>query len=217
MSAWMLILGLVLMAALVLLLRRRPSDRAAAPRARAEQASMALGQSQLEPATPRGYSPKNVGNDASARPWESTYNEPLTPSGLEDARLWGVPDGFDVDDFLRTSRANFVSLQDAWDRADIASLRAMMTGGMLEQIQGQLNEREQQSGARAGGKTDVVMVEARLLGMEDLGEGHMASVEFSGLMREDGAGPSPFREIWSISRAKGGQGGWLVAGVQALQ
>jgi predicted lipid-binding transport protein (Tim44 family) len=46
----------------------------------------------------------------------------------------------------------------------------------------------------------------------------MASVEFSGMIREDAsAGPNPFREVWNITRPKSGSGGWLVAGVQALQ
>jgi predicted lipid-binding transport protein (Tim44 family) len=30
-------------------------------------------------------------------------------------------------------------------------------------------------------------------------------------------GPNPFREVWNITRPKAGGGGWLVAGVQALQ
>ena len=67
-------------------------------------------------------------------------------------------------------------------------------------------------------KTDVVMLEAQLLGIEDLGQGYMASVEFSGLIREEpSAGPTPFREVWNMTRPKEGQMGWLVAGVQALQ
>jgi predicted lipid-binding transport protein (Tim44 family) len=46
----------------------------------------------------------------------------------------------------------------------------------------------------------------------------MASVEFSGMMREGlSAGPSPFREVWNITRPRSGTGGWLVAGVQAMQ
>lgn len=61
------------------------------------------------------------------------------------------------------------------------------------------------------------MLDARLLGIEELESTYMASVEFSGLMREDAsAGPNPFREVWNITRSKHGQGGWLVAGVQAL-
>jgi predicted lipid-binding transport protein (Tim44 family) len=46
----------------------------------------------------------------------------------------------------------------------------------------------------------------------------MASVEFSGLIREDrSAGPSPFREVWNMTKPDDGSTGWLVAGVQALQ
>jgi predicted lipid-binding transport protein (Tim44 family) len=46
----------------------------------------------------------------------------------------------------------------------------------------------------------------------------MASVEFSGMIREEpSAGPSPFREVWNMTKPKAGTSGWLVAGVQALQ
>jgi predicted lipid-binding transport protein (Tim44 family) len=46
----------------------------------------------------------------------------------------------------------------------------------------------------------------------------MASIEFSGLIREEPtAGPSPFREVWNMTKPKTGSIGWLVAGVQALQ
>lgn len=167
------------------------------------------GDTQLDPVTPRGYSSKNVGNDASARPWEQ---HPAMPEPS-----WGVPEGFDTAGFLAVSKTNFVNLQAAWDRSDIAALRAMMTDGMLEQIKAQLAEREQIQG-EAANQTDVVMLEARLLGIEEVGPGYLASVEFSGLIREDAsAGPNPFREVWNITRAKSGPGGWLVAGVQALQ
>lgn len=212
-SVWVAILGLVVLVLVGLAAGRWLSSRGNAVRSRSGQTVMSS--MPHEPASLSSYSPKNVGNDASARPWESTYDIAPALAG-SDAASWGVPADFDVDAFLSASKANFINLQDAWDRADIARLRAMMTDEMLSQIQGQLAERERLSGSNDS-KTEVVMVEARLLGMEDLGEGHMANVEFSGLMREDGAGPSPFREIWSIARAKTGPAGWLVAGVQALQ
>ena len=66
--------------------------------------------------------------------------------------------------------------------------------------------------------TEVVILEAQLLGIEDLGDAYMASVEFSGMIREEpSAGPSPFREVWNMTKPKSGASGWLVAGVQALQ
>jgi len=187
----------------------------AAPRAPAD----------FEPTMPRSYSPKNVGNDASARPWERSapasleggHGGSMIGSALLGRQSWGIPAGFDTEGFLKASKNNFVNLQDAWDRADIPSLRAMMTDDMLVQIQGQLAERERQAGG-APNKTEVVMLEAQLLGIEETDADYMASVEFSGLIREDAsAGPNPFREVWNITRPKAGPGGWLVAGVQALQ
>lgn len=175
----------------------------------------------------RDYSPNNVGNDASARPWERTQQPldapPMSASGsiigsaLAGRPTWGIPEGFDSAGFLAASKTNFVRLQDAWDRADIPALRAMMTDEMIEQIQAQLAERESHTGAAAN-KTEVIKLEAQLLGIEELDALYMASVEFSGLIREDAsAGPNPFREVWNITRHKSGPGGWLVAGVQALQ
>lgn len=123
----------------------------------------------------------------------------------------------DADGFVFFTKRNFVTLQAAWDRSDIATLRSMMTDGMLEEIRAQLAERESQRGAEPN-HTDVVMIEAQLLGIEEMDDRYMASVEFSGMIREElSAGPSPFREVWNMTKSKSGNGGWLVAGVQALQ
>jgi predicted lipid-binding transport protein (Tim44 family) len=218
------LLAMVIMAVIGMVMRRR----AGATGPQASSPSMAYqgaGRSQFEPATPRSYQPQNVGNDASARPWERSGPAGLTAanggsqigSALQGSQNWGVPAGFDAEGFLKASKANFVSLQDAWDRSDIPALRAMMTDDMLEQIRSQLAEREESAGGRVN-KTEVVMLEAQLLGIEELHGEYMASVEFSGLIREEAsAGPNPFREVWNITRPKAGSGGWLVAGVQALQ
>ena len=225
------LLAAVVMAVIGMVMRRRAAANGSGNLAY-QNASGPLtqsGNSQFDPATPRTYSPQNVGNDASARPWErsgpasldtahpSAAGGSMIGAALMGRQTWGVPDGFDVEGFLKASKANFVSLQDAWDRSDIPSLRAMMTDGMLEQIRSQLAERETTSGASVN-KTEVVMLDAQLLGIEELDDEYMASVEFSGMIREDvSSGPNPFREVWNITRPKTGSGGWLVAGVQALQ
>ena len=189
---------------------------------------------------PPQYSPNNVGNDASARPWERSSmafdanraaqdgagggaggaggaGGVVIGSGLSGSQNWGVPDGFDTDGFLAAAKRNFVTLQAAWDRSDINALRSMMTDSMLDEIRTQLSEREAHRGTQPN-HTDVVMIEAQLLGIEELGDGYMASVEFSGMIREElSAGPSPFREVWNMTKPKTGSAGWLVAGVQALQ
>ena len=179
-------------------------------------------------ASPAAYSPANVGTDASARPWErnsmsfdggdaGTAPGSMIGSAIVGSQGWGVPAGFDADGFLSAAKANFVTLQAAWDKSDISALRAMMTDTMLREIQTQLAEREAHTGVPAN-QTDVVKIEAQLLGIEDLGEAYMASVEFNGMIREEPtAAPNPFREVWNMSKPKNGQSGWLVAGVQALQ
>jgi len=178
-------------------------------------------------ATPAAYSPANVGNDASARPWErNSMAFDSSPAGSESGSMigsalvgshgWGVPAGFDTEGFLSAAKANFVTVQAAWDKSDIHALRAMMTDTMLLEIQTQLAEREAHTGAPAN-QTDVVKIDAQLLGIEDLGEAYMASVEFNGMIREEPASaPNPFREVWNMTKPKNGQSGWLVAGVQAL-
>lgn len=182
---------------------------------------------------PASYKPEHVGNDASARPWErssmgfdSVRPEAMAAapvagsmigSALTGAQTWGVPAGFDTDGFLAACKANFVTLQDAWDRSDIQNLRAMMTDEMLAQIKTQLAERETHTGGVIN-KTEVGMLNAQLLGIEELSDVYMASVEFSGMIKEDASsGPSPFREVWNMTKPRNGASGWLVAGVQALQ
>jgi len=173
---------------------------------------------------PRQYNPEKVGNDASARPWEQFSAAPqqgggsMIGSALAGSQNWGVPEGFDAEGFLGAAKRNFATLQAAWDKSDIATLRSMMTDSMLDEIRGQLNERESQRGGEHPNHTEVVILEAQLLGIEDLGDGYMASVEFSGMIREEpSAGPSPFREVWNMTKPKSGNSGWLVAGLQALQ
>ncbi len=178
---------------------------------------------------PPQYSPDKVGNDASARPWERSsmafeankYQQGGSGvqigSALAGSQSWGIPAGFDQESFVTAAKRNFVTLQDAWDRSDISVLRSMMTDAMLGEIKSQLAERENHLGGQTN-KTEVVMLEAQLLGIEELDGDYMASVEFSGMIREEpSAGPSPFREVWNMTKPKDGASGWLVAGVQALQ
>ena len=227
------LLALVVMVVIGFVMRKLKGGAANAPGATPSQPPFAFQGSgrAAEATTPRNYSPAHVGNDASARPWErsatafdSTAAAPaaaaagsMIGSGLAGSQSWGVPAGFDAEGFLKACKANFVTLQDAWDRSDIQNLRSMMTDDMLEQIKTQLADRETHTGGVAN-KTEVVMLDAQLLGIEEMSDVYMASVEFSGMIKEDAsAGASPFREVWNMTKPRSGGSGWLVAGVQALQ
>ena len=226
----MLMFGLLALAIMVVVgfvLRARSKPRADAMAVPSPFAFQSAGASVDAPVhMPPQYNPEKVGNDASARPWEQAPAAKAAGAAggsMIGAALgastptWSVPEGFDAAGFLDAAKRNFVTLQAAWDRSDVATLRSMMTDEMLGEIRVQLTERETQSGG-APNQTDVVMLDAQLLGIEDLDHAYMASVEFSGMIREDAStGPSPFREVWNMTKPKSGASGWLVAGVQALQ
>ncbi len=123
----------------------------------------------------------------------------------------GIPADFDTEGFItpRPER-NYLSLQAAWDVGDLATLRSMMTDEMLSEVRQQLAEREAEADGAAN-INEIEGLEAQLLGIEDQGDVYLASVEFSGMSREEqGAGLSPFREVWEHGQAQIGQ--WWLAG-----
>lgn len=221
----MLLIGLAIMAVLAIVgfVMRRKSAAAQQP-AQSPFAFQGAGNAAPQapvsaPVAPQ-YNPEKVGNDASARPWEQlpAHAGSLIGSAIGSAQSnWDVPQDFDANGFLEAAKRNFVTLQAAWDKGDTSQLRAMMTDEMMAELQSQLTEREAQSLGQPN-YTEVVMIEAKLLGIEDLGTAYMASVEFFGLIREElDAGPNPFREIWNMTKPKSNASGWLVAGLQALE
>ena len=129
---------------------------------------------------------------------------------------WSIPAGFDANGFVNKAKENFVVMQDAWDRSDTNSLRNLMTDNMLEEIKVQIAERDAAASVGQMTKTEVITLEARLLGIEESVDGHLASIEFAGMIREDvGAQPESFKEVWNMSLSKTTNSGWLVAGIQA--
>ncbi len=175
-----------------------------------------------QPSYINGYSPSNVGNDAAARPFERTvFTDTAPPSALSGTQSWGIPAGFDTVGFLAGAKAHFVNLQAAWDKADMTTLQTMLTEEMLTEIRTQIAERDASAPAGTVHRTEVISVDAQLLGIEELPAGihaahFMASVEFSGVIREEvGLAPEPFKEVWNLTKPVAG-GGWLVAGIQAL-
>ena len=225
-----LLIGVAVMAVIGMIMRARRGGAAQTGGTGGlayQGAGAGAGASAENPATLKQYSPQNVGNDASARPWEGQNTRfdssaaaqtsgSMIGAALGDSQSWGIPAGFDTDGFITAAKRNFVTLQDAWDRSDITALRAMMTDAMVVEIRSQLSEREAQFPGQPN-KTEVVMLDAQLLGIEEQADAYLASVEFNGMIREDASsGPSPFREVWNMTKSKQG-GGWLVAGVQALQ
>jgi predicted lipid-binding transport protein (Tim44 family) len=113
---------------------------------------------------------------------------------------------------LEAARSRFLRLQAAWDAGDVQTLGHLTTPDMLQELLPVLRN-------RLGGpsRTDVITLHATLLDIEELGAAWLASVEFSGLIRESAEqGAVPFRELWMLAAAKDGARSWRLARQQAL-
>jgi predicted lipid-binding transport protein (Tim44 family) len=125
---------------------------------------------------------------------------------------YGVPADFDVPAFLGNAKAYFIRLQAAWDKADVRDIGEFTTPEMFAELRMQIQERGASPNA-----TDVVQLNAELLGIETGQNDYLASVKFSGLIKEaPDASATEFAEIWNLSKPTSGQGGWVLAGLQQL-
>ena len=123
-----------------------------------------------------------------------------------------VPAGFDTEAFVRNAKVYFVRLQDAWDRGNSNDIREFTTPEMFAEVKLDIDGRGTQPN-----RTDVVQLNADILGVEERGTESLASVRFHGLIREtEGAAAEPFIEIWNLSKQKYGNEGWLLAGIQQV-
>ena len=121
-----------------------------------------------------------------------------------------IPADFDVDGFLRQAKLNFIRLQAANDRGDMEDIRQFCSPEMAAEIQMQFQERNQ-----LAQETDVVQLDVELLDVSTEANRALASVRFSGLIREEPtAAPESFSEVWHLSRPIDGSRGWCVAGIQ---
>lgn len=168
-------------------------------------------------------SPAPAGNGMQRTAYEhnTTRNEPgFVPvaasfggaSAIIPEATKSLPPGFDEYAFLDNAKHYFVKLQKAWDDGDLNSLREFATPEMFNTLTEDLNAR-----AEASNQTDVVTLNAELLGVETGQDSYLASIQFTGMIREQADAPAaPFTEIWNLSKPTHGSGGWVLAGIQQL-
>lgn len=177
----------------------------------------AMARNGMQPAYAGGVATPEIGSgiqqpQAAAQP--AAFQSPSFQSGSDAVNTApaGVPADFDTAGFLRHSKTYFIRLQAAWDRADVNDLREFTSPEMFAEMKQQLLER----GASAN-HTDVVSLDAELLGVETIDNEYLASVQFSGMIREaENAPAEPFTEVWNLSKPVSGAGGWVLAGIQQL-
>lgn len=136
--------------------------------------------------------------------WPQTV---VIPSTLPSTR----PAWFEDEPFLRAAKSHFIRLQAAYDRGDINDIREYTTPEVFAEVQLQLQER-----GVALNKTDILELNASMLNMVTEQDLVIASVRFTGVLREDESPtPTQLNEIWHIQKSATDRSApWYVAGIQ---
>ncbi|MBV7538442.1 39S ribosomal protein L45 [Duganella sp. sic0402] len=176
--------------------------------------------SKSQPA-PRAAAPSAFGGNQNvySMPQQSGSATPEIGSRLQPAAApvqqahtqWGVPADFDQASFLRVAKSNFIRLQAAWDKGDVADIREFTTPEVFAEMRMQISERTQAD------YTDVVSIDAELLGIETTDTEYLASVKFTGMIKPAAdALAEPYHEVWNLVKPVNGSSGWLLGGIQQL-
>jgi predicted lipid-binding transport protein (Tim44 family) len=157
------------------------------------------------------YQPQAYQGHGTASGVSLNKGAPMAPAAAGHTP-WGVPGDFDTEAFLRHAKSSFIRMQAAWDKGDVADLREFTTPEVFAELKMQITER----GANAD-FTDVVSIDAQLLGIETTASDYLASVQFNGMIRTAPNAPAePFAEVWNMEKPLSGNTGWLLAGIQQL-
>ncbi len=121
--------------------------------------------------------------------------------------------GFEAEPFLRVAKTSFIRLQAANDAKDLDDIRDFTTPELFAEIAMQVRER-----GDAPQKTEVVTLNASLVEAVVEGDYAIASVRFTGLIREQAdANPEPFDEVWHVRQdQRDRKATWLIAGIQQV-
>lgn len=121
------------------------------------------------------------------------------------------PADFNVEGFLRQAKVSFRRLQAANDAGDLKDIRDYTSPELYAEIAMQIQER-----GNAKQRVEVLNLDAELLEVVSEGEREIASVRFTGLIREDeNAGAQPLDEVWHVVKdASDKNGAWLISGIQ---
>jgi predicted lipid-binding transport protein (Tim44 family) len=161
---------------------------------------------------PGGLQYAGLGNETVAAPPPSQAGSGVAVPSFQSQFTPKVPANFNADAFLREAKKSFLALQVANDRGDISNIRELVTDEMYAHLKQDLDERR---GARQ--HTDVVTLDAALLELVTESGMHLASIRFSGLIREEeGQAPQQFEEIWNLQKPEAGGAGWMLAGIQQV-
>jgi predicted lipid-binding transport protein (Tim44 family) len=136
---------------------------------------------------------------------DETAGPPATPP---------IPPGFDQGEFMKGAQAIYTRMQASWDKRDLEDIRKFTSFEVYAEIEKQAREDPQP------GRTEILLVNARLLEVRSVDNQEIASVLYDVMMREGDADKlaKQVREIWHFSRdEKAAASFWKLEGIQQVE
>lgn len=207
----MLLIGLVVFAVIFLVRRLRGGAKPAAQTAGNATPMYRESTPQMPASSAPASAPAQAQNTSfNAAPAASAATSVSSAEPVQQIDpSWFIPDDFDIMSFLSNAKQQFRQIQELWDQGNPAALRDVLTDDLLKELTPEILARE---GAQ---NTQIVLLNAELLGIEKVAGGHLASVRYSGMLREEAnAEAFSFEEVWNLYKAD--DAGWLLAGIQQI-
>lgn len=156
-----------------------------------------------------GFSSPMRREDASGGGWDNLRGGAASPYATQGNV--NIPPDFNADEFLRGAKMAYNRMQKAWDRRDLDDIAQFVTPAVFNVL------KEQAASDPNPSNTEIMLVNAQLMGVEKEGDEERAQVYFDVTMREDPGQQTPeqAREIWHFVRV-GANGEWKLDGIQQV-
>jgi predicted lipid-binding transport protein (Tim44 family) len=115
---------------------------------------------------------------------------------------------FEPDLFLRDAKVCFIRLQAAYDQKNLQDLNTFLVPEVFAEIKMQLDERGDELN-----QTEIITLNAELLDVSKQSQSTIASVRFTGTIKEDNQPITQLDEIWHFRQFDDSKE-WLVGGIQ---
>jgi len=145
--------------------------------------------------------------------WGASGYDPAAESATGAADQPALPPGFDSEEFLKGAKTIYTRLQASWDKRDLDDIRQFTSTEVFEEI------RRQAQDDPTPGKTELLLINPRILEVRETDAQTIASVLYDVMMRENREETTKqVRELWHFSRkANTPDAFWTLEGIQQVE
>ena len=148
-----------------------------------------------------------------AQEWGASGYQPTADAATASERQPVYPPGFDPDEFLKGAKAIYTRLQTSWDKRDLNDIRQFTKNEVFDEI------RRQAQADPHPGKTELLLINPRIVEVREMDGQIVASVLYDVMMRESNDETAKqVRELWHFTRdANKPNAFWELEGIQQVE